>query len=410
MATPATAMLDPATLGEDRPYPFSRAAPFDPPPKYDEIRYDEPFARVRLWDGSSPYLLTNHADIKAVLSDQRFSCEPVREGFPHVFEGRKVADMADRSFLRLDNPEHDRLRRMVTKEFTVRRIEGIRPRIEETVDRLLDQFSVLPQGSDFVEHFSGPLPTEVITFLLGVPYDDHALFHRATRIQFASKSTPQEVRASIDELFAYLDRLISIKEADPQNDIVSRLVHEQLLPGHVSRDTLINIVRLLLSAGHQTTQNMTALGVLTLIQHPAELAKLRADPTLIPNAVEELLRHGSVLHMGARRVAMEDIDVNGFTVRQGEGVICSIPAANRDERLFPDANAVKVDRDAAGHVAFGFGVHQCLGQVLARIELQVVYGRLFERLPNLRLAVPFADLRFRHDMFVYGVHELPLAW
>lgn len=394
----------------DRPYPFARACPFDPPPKYDELRHDEPFARVNLWDGSSPYLLTNHADIKAVLTDQRFSCEPVREGFPHVFEGRKVADMADRSFLRLDNPEHDRLRRMVTKEFTVRRVEGIRPRIEETVDRLIANFRSLPQGSDFVEHFSGPLPTEVITFMLGVPYDDHELFHRATRIQFAAKSTPEEVRASIDELFAYLDHLIGLKERDPQNDIISRLVHEQLVPGNVDRITLINVVRLLLSAGHQTTQNMTALGVLTLLQHPAELAKLRENPDLIAGTVEELLRHGSVLHMGARRVALEDIGVNGHVVRKGEGVICSIPAANRDARLFPDPDAVKIDRDAAGHVAFGFGIHQCLGQVLARTELQVVYARLFEQLPNLRLAVPFEQLRFRHDMFVYGVHELPLSW
>ena len=151
------------TLTDDRTYPFSRGCPFDPPPKYDELRYDEPFARVKLWDGTAPYLLTNHADIKAVLSDHRFSCEPVREGFPHVFEGRKVADLADRSFLRLDNPEHDRLRRMVTKEFTVRRVEAMRPRVEETVDRLIENFRSLPQGSDFVEHFSGPLPTEVIT-------------------------------------------------------------------------------------------------------------------------------------------------------------------------------------------------------------------------------------------------------
>jgi cytochrome P450 len=394
----------------DRTYPFARGCPFDPPETYNALRHVEPFARVNLWDGTSPYLLTNHGDIKAVLTDQRFSCEPVREGFPHVFEGRKVADIADRSFLRLDNPEHDRLRRMVTKEFTVRRIEGIRPRIEETVDRLITEFAALPQGSDFVEHFSGPLPTEVITFLLGVPYDDHELFHRATRIQFSAKSTPVEVRESIDELFAYLDHLITVKEADPQNDIISRLVHEQLVPGNIDRDTLINVVRLLLSAGHQTTQNMTALGVLTLLQHPDQLAMMRSDPDLIANAVEELLRYSSVLHMGARRVALEDIEVNGHLVRQGEGVICSIPAANRDARLFPDPDALKLDRDAAGHVAFGFGIHQCLGQVLARVELQIVYSRLFERLPNLRLATPFEQLRFRHDMFVYGVHELPLAW
>lgn len=398
------------SLLEDRTYPFARGCPFDPPPQYDELRHDEPFARVKLWDGTAPYLLTNHADIKAVLSDHRFSCEPVREGFPHVFEGRKVADLADRSFLRLDNPEHDRLRRMVTKEFTVRRVEAMRPRVVGTVDRLIENFRSLPQGSDFVEHFSGPLPTEVITYMLGVPYDDHELFHRATKVQFSAKSTPAEVRASIDELFAYLDDLISRKEREPADDIISRLVQEQLVPGNVDRLTLLNIVRLLLSAGHQTTQNMTALGVLTLIQHPAELAKLRANPDLIASAVEELLRHGSVLHMGARRVALEDIDVNGHLVREGEGVICSIPAANRDERLFPDPDELQLDRDAAGHVAFGFGIHQCLGQVLARMELQIVYTRLFDQLPNLRLAVPFEELRFRHDMFVYGVHELPLAW
>ncbi|WP_028219436.1 cytochrome P450 [Paraburkholderia oxyphila] len=398
------------TVVSDRQYPFERGCPFDPPAQYDELRHNEPFARVHLWDGSTPYLLTNHADIKAALSDSRFSCEPVREGFPHVFEGRAVADKADRSFLRLDNPEHDRLRRMVTKEFTVRRVEAIRPRIEETVEKLIDNFLSLPQGSDFVEHFSGPLPTEVITYLLGIPYDDHEFFHKATRIQFGAKSTPDEVRESLKELFAYLDALITEKERNPKDDVVSRLVHEQFVPGNVDRVTLINIVRLLLSAGHQTTQNMTALGVLTLLQHPEQLALLRSKPELIPNAVEELLRYSSVLHMGARRVALEDIDVNGHLVKKGEGIICSIPAANRDERLFPEPNALRLDRDAAGHVAFGFGIHQCLGQVLARIELQIVYSRLFERIPTLRLGVPFEELRFRHDMFVYGVHELPLAW
>jgi cytochrome P450 len=394
----------------ERHYPFSRGCPFDPPELYKELRHSEPFARVRLWDGSSPYLLTNHADIKAVLSDPRFSCEPVREGFPHVFEGRAVADKADKSFLRLDNPEHDRLRRMVTKEFTVRRVESLRSRIEETVDKLIDNFLELPKGSDFVEHFSGPLPTEVITFLLGIPYEDHELFHRATRIQFGTKSTPAEVSASLEELFAYLDALVTEKEKNPQDDVVSRLVHEQLLAGNVDRETVINIVRLLLSAGHQTTQNMTALGVLTLLQHPEQLALLRGNDELIPGAVEELLRYSSVLHMGARRVALQDIEVNGHLVRRGEGVICSIPAANRDERLFPNPDVLQIDRDAAGHVAFGFGVHQCVGQVLARVELQIVYAKLFKRIPTLRLAVPLEELRFRHDMFVYGVHELPLTW
>jgi cytochrome P450 len=391
-------------------YPMSRTKPFNPPEDYAELREHQPFARVRLWDGTHPYLLTKFDDIRVVLSNPKFSCEPNREGFPHVFEGRMVADKADRSFLRLDNPEHDRLRRMVTKEFTVRRIEQLTPRIEESVDRLIKQYSQLPQGADFVEHFSAPLPTEIITFLLGIPYEDHEFFHEATRIQFGSKSTPAEVRKSLDDLFNYLDALITRKEREPQDDIVSRLVAEQLKPGHVDRLTLINIVRLLLSAGHQTTQNMTALGVLTLLQHPDQLALIKSNPEMIPGAVEELLRFSSVLHVGARRVALEDIDVNGKLVKAGEGVICSIPAANRDPNLFPDPDRFDVERDAARHVAFGFGMHQCLGQVLARAELRIVYGSLFNRLPNLRLAVPFEKLRFRHDMFVYGVHELPLAW
>lgn len=393
-----------------RDYPFARTCPFDPPPQYNALRHREPFARVRLWDGSSPYLLTNHADIKAALSDPRFSCEPVREGFPHVFEGRAVADKADKSFLRLDNPEHDRLRRMVTKEFTVRRVESIRPRVEETVDRLIDRFLSLPKGSDFVEHFSGPLPTDVITFLLGIPFEDHEFFHRATKIQFGTTSTPSEVRSSLDELFSYIDALITEKEKNPRDDVISRLVHEQLKPGNVDRETLINIVRLLLSAGHQTTQNMTALGVLTLLQHPDQLTLLRQNPELVPGAVEELLRYSTVLHMGARRVALEDVEVNGHVVKKGEGIICSTPAANRDARLFPNPDTLQLDRDASGHVAFGFGIHQCLGQVLARMELQIVYTKLFNRIPTLQLAVPFEELRFRHDMFVYGVHELPLTW
>jgi len=391
-------------------YPMQRGCPFHPPEPYAQLRKEQPFARVRLWDGTSPYLVTNFDDIKLILSHQDFSAQAINPAYPHVFEGRMAADLADRSFLRLDNPEHDRLRRMVTKEFTVKKVNALRPMIQQNVDRLLENYSKLPQGSDFVEHVAAPLPTEIITYMLGVPYGDHEVFHRATKIQFGTKSTPADVRASIKELFDYLDQLITAKAANPQDDVISRLVQEQLEPGHVDRETLINIIRLLLSAGHQTTQAMTAMGVLTLLQHPDQLALIKADPELIPHAVEELLRYTSPLHIGARRVAMEDIDVNGHLVKKGEGVICSIPAANRDEQLFPNPDQFDVTRNASRHVAFGYGIHQCLGQVLARAELQIVYSSVFNRFPKLRLAIPFEQLRFRHEMFVYGVHELPLAW
>jgi cytochrome P450 len=292
----------------------------------------------------------------------------------------------------------------------VKRVEQERPYIQGIVDKLIDRMIAGPRPVEFVEEFAQPLPTEVITQLLGVPYEDHEVFHRATRTQFGSNSTPDAVRASLVELTEYLDDLISRKQAQPQDDILSRLVREQLEQGHIDRGTLIQITRLLLSAGHQTTQNMTALGVLTLLQHPDQLAAIKADPSLIRGAVEELLRYSSILHTGARRVALEDIDVNGHLVRKGEGVICTIPSANRDEKLFPNPDEFDIRRDAAPHVAFGYGIHQCLGQVLARAELQIVLKTLFDRLPDLRLAVPFEQLRFRHDMFVYGVYELPVTW
>lgn len=394
----------------DLVYPMARKCPFDPPHEYRHLQAEEPFARVRIWDGTRPYLLTRYADIRAVLTDPRFSTEANREGYPHILEGRMVADKADKSFIRIDAPEHDRLRRMVTKEFTVRRVEQLRPHIQQTVDRLLSAYSQMPQGSDFVEHVGAPLPTEIITYLLGVPYEDHEFFHRATKVQFGTKSSREEVRKSLDDMFNYLDELIARKEKSPDGAIISRLVQEYLIPGQIDRGGLISTVRLLLSAGHQTTQNMTALGVLTLLQHPDQLEIVRSKPEAIPGAVEELLRYSTVLHMGARRVALEDVDINGHLIKAGEGVVCSTPAANRDANVFPDPDSFDVLRNAVTHVAFGFGIHQCLGQVLARVELQVVLGTIFKTMPRLRLAVPFEQLKFRDDMFVYGVHELPLAW
>lgn len=391
-------------------YPMARASAFDPPPEYAELRSENPITQVRLWDGKQAWLLTRYEDMRVVLGSPDFSAEPLRPGYPFVFEGRAVAEKNDTSFLRLDAPEHDRLRRMVTREFTVKRVEALRPFVESIVNRLIDDMIAGPQPIEFVEAFAQALPTEVITHLLGVPYEDREIFHRATRIQFSGKSTPEEVSESLEELFAYLEDLLTRKERAPEDDILSRLVIDEFVPGNLDRPALLNITRLLLSAGHQTTQNMTALGVLTLLQHPEQLAELRSDPGLIRNAVEELLRYSSILHMGARRVALADVDVNGHLVREGEGVICAIPAANRDPEMFPNPDRFDIHRTAAPHVAFGYGIHQCLGQVLARAELQIVLRILWERLPTLRLAVPFSELRFRQDEFVYGVYELPLTW
>lgn len=391
-------------------YPMGRQCPFDPPLQYKELRRAAPFKEVQLWDGNRPWLLTRHEDVKKALSQSSLSAEPLREGYPHVYEARMAADKADTSFIRLDSPEHGRLRRMVIKEFTVRNVEKEKPHVQQVVDRLIDNMLAGPQPVEFVKEFAEVLPTEVITHLLGIPFEDREMFHRATQVQFGSTSAPEEVKASLKELLTYLDDLISKKENDPQDDILSRLVSEQLVPGHVSRSTLVDITRLLLSAGHQTSINMTALSVLTLLEHPKELAKIQSNPELIRGTVQELLRYLSVIQSGVRRVVREDTEVNGHPLKKGDGLICSLPSANRDEDVFVDPDRFDVTRDASAHLAFGYGIHQCLGQILARVELEVTIETLFARIPSLRLAVPFEELRFRHDMFVYGVYELPLEW
>jgi cytochrome P450 len=243
-----------------------------------------------------------------------------------------------------------------------------------------------------------------------VPYAEHAFFQRCSRVLVSSRSTPEEAVAAADELKDYLTRLLDRKAADPKDDLLSRLVTEQAKT--MSRCQIADMAMLLLVAGHETTANMIGLGTLTLLQHPDQLAELREsdDPKLIAGAVEELLRYLSIVHSGRRRVATEDVEIGGRLIRAGEGVIVATDAGNRDATAFPDPDVLDIHRRARHHVAFGYGVHQCLGQPLARVELQVVYGTLYRRVPTLRQAVPLEEIRFKHDMLVYGVHELPISW
>ncbi len=208
----------------------------------------------------------------------------------------------------------------------------------------------------------------------------------------------------------YIGDLIDRKNADPQDDLLSRVIVAQFRTGNISRQDLISMSRLLLVAGHETSANTMGMGILTLLEHPDQLKALIEEPSLLNSAVEEILRYVDVAHSGRRRTATEDIEIAGQVIRAGEGIIAHNPSANRDVRMFDDADRFDIRRDATGHVAFGYGVHQCLGQPLARAELQTVFGTLFRRIPTLRLAVPMSELTFKDDMFVYGVDSLPVAW
>jgi cytochrome P450 len=390
----------------------AKGCPFDPPPHYGALRAEAPVSRVRIWDGTTPWLITKYDDQRAVLSDQRFSADVRKDGYPHQNDGLKARRSTGRPFIAMDDPDHARLRRTVTAPFTIRRVDALRPRIQHLVDNLIDDLLAGPNPADLVEAFALPVPSLVICELLGVPYADHGFFQSQSRVLVSSASTAEDSVAAQRTLLEYLEKLIDAKKADLGDDLLSRLITERLNTGEMTRSDLATMGMLLLVAGHETTANMIALGTLALLEHPDQLAVLRDadDPKVIAGAVEELLRYLTIVHSGRRRVATEDIEVGGTLIRAGEGVILATGSANRDSDQFPDADALDVTRDARRHVAFGFGVHQCLGQPLARVELQVVYGTLYRRIPTLRLAAPVEKIPFKNDGIVYGVYELPVAW
>ena len=394
-------------------YPMARATgcPFDPPAALGELRTHAPISRVRLWDGSTPWLVSRFADQRALLGDPRVSADSGRSGYPHQSAGLKARRTESSTFINKDDPEHARQRRMVTAAFSIKRVDALRPAIQRIVDELIDELLAGPKPVDLVQAFALPVPSLVICELLGVPYADHEFFQTRSKALIRQTATPEESVATMRELLGYLDGLIGEKLEHPADDLLS-LVAERVRAGELTRGEAAGMGQLLLVAGHETTANMIALGTLALIQHPDQLARVREteDPKLIASAVEELLRYLNIVHTGRRRVALEDIEIGGVTVRAGEGLVLANDIGNRDPEVFAEPDRLDVGRNPRQHVAFGFGVHQCLGQPLARVELQIVYGTLYRRIPELRLAADIDEIPLKHDGLVYGVYELPVTW
>ncbi|MFF7655586.1 cytochrome P450 [Streptomyces sp. NPDC007983] len=396
------------TLAE---FPMARAAgcPFDPPPALRATTEEGPLARVGLWDGSTPWLVTRHAEQRALLGDPRVSADITRPGYPSQAPIPKGS--VPISFILMDDPEHARLRRMVTAPFAIKRVAAMRPAVQKIVDDLIDEMLAGPAPVDLVQAFALPVPSLVICELLGVPYADHDFFQDNSKVLINREVEPEQRTAAHGALLGYLDGLMGEKISHPVDDLLSGLAR-RVTAGELTREEAAQMGVLLLLAGHETTANMIALGTLALLENPGQLALLREtdDPKLVASAVEELLRYLNITHSGRRRVALADIEVGGQVIRAGEGIILANDIANRDPEVFPDPDRLDIRRDARRHVAFGFGVHQCLGQPLARMELQVVYSTLYRRIPTLRLATELEKIPFKHDGSVYGVYELPVAW
>ncbi|MFC5835078.1 cytochrome P450 [Nonomuraea insulae] len=389
-----------------------KRCPFGGQPEYQRLREQETISKVPTVDGGTTWWATNRADVKAILADPRFSSNRHDPKFPVLLADPAARQQNRRltpSMVTMDGAEHAAARRAVIGEFTVKRLAALRPRVQEIVDGFIDEMLATEERSaDLVKALSLPVPSLVICELLGVPYADHEFFQARSAKLISGIGPAAERQMAIDELRAYLDRLLIAKEAEPGDDLLSRQIEKQRAEGDLDHEHLIGLAFLLLIGGHETTANMISLGVVGLLDDPAQLAAIKADPDKIPMAVEESLRYFSIADP-IPRLATEDVEVGGVTVKAGEGIIASALAANFDPGAFTDAAEFDVERGARSHVTFGYGPHQCLGQNLARLELEIVFETLFRRIPELRLATPIEDIAFK-DKGVYGIHELPVVW
>ncbi|WP_424187096.1 cytochrome P450 [Actinokineospora sp. G85] len=395
-------------------FPVERGCPFAAPEEYGRLREQARVAKVRLSGGSEAWWVSGHEEGRAVLADRRFSSDRRADNFPipnadpgirERFRGQPP------SMIGMDGDEHAAARRALIGEFTVKRLAALRPRVQEIVDRFVDELLAAEHRPvDLVRALSLPVPSLVICELLGVPYADHDFFQERTAALVGRATDPAVRQRGFDELHAYLDELIQRKEADPGDDLFSRQIAKRRAGGDTDRASMVSTAFLLLVAGHETTANMISLGVIGLLENPRQLAALTADPTKTPLAVEEMLRYFSIVETATSRVATEDVDLGGLTIKAGDGVVVSGLAADWDPAAFANPAEFDLERGARNHIAFGYGPHQCLGQNLARLELEIVFDTLFRRVPTLRLAGSVSDIPFKSDAGVYGAYELPVTW
>ncbi|MER6575491.1 cytochrome P450 [Nonomuraea sp. NPDC001023] len=387
-----------------------RRLEFDPAPELGEVRDQERIKRIDTLLGLEAWVVTRYADVREVLGDaDRFRLarqgSARMPGAPELTE-EQLAELRAGNLLGQDPPEHTRLRRMLTPEFTIRRMKRLEPRIRDIVHEHLDAMEAAGSPADLVSSFALPIPSLVICELLGVPYEDRADFQRRSG-RMLDLSLPVEERVAANfESRAYMRELVTRMRTDPGEDLLGMLIREH--GDDLTTSELVGIGNLLLLAGHETTSNMLSLGTLALLRNPGQLELLRKEPERIDATVEELLRWLSIVHSGTIKITSREVELAGRTIGAGEMILCSLPAANRDPGFIADPDTLDITRGAPGHVAFGHGVHHCLGAPLARMEMKIAFPALFERFPGLRPTGSTPE--FRSFNVVYGLTELEVAW
>jgi cytochrome P450 len=381
--------------------------PFDPPKELIEAREHGPISRFPFPDGHQGWLVTGYDLVRSILADPRFSSrKELMSHHPLVDLGEiEVPPAPPGEFLLMDEPQHSRYRKPLVGKFTVRRMRLLTERVEQVTAEHLDAMEKAGPSADLVTAFAKPIPSIIICELLGVPYEDRGSFQDDIDKFLGGEVGDEELMAAYTATQQYLAELVTAKRANPTDDVLSDLLDTDL-----TDEELKGIALILLSAGFDTTANMLALGTFALLQNPEQLAALRADPALTDGAVEELLRYLSVVKT-FMRTTLEDVELAGQTIEAGTTVILSYATANRDPEHFTDPHALDLRRQDGGHLAFSHGIHQCLGQQLARVEMRVALPALINRFPTLRLAVPAEEVALRPETAdIYGVKSLPVTW
>ena len=388
--------------------PPAPVSPADPAPEIFAQLKSCPVAQGELPDGGPAWLVGGYEQVRQVFTDRRFSrALAVAPG--RTLQGIELS--AADSIIAMDPPEHTRLRKLVAGAFTVRRIEALRPRVAAIVDELISALTAGPQPADLMTSFSTPLPVRVICELLGVPTADMEKFRTwsATLITDWEQDSG-EIMTALVQLYEYFAELITIRRTRPGDDLLSALIAVRDSGDRLSEEELTNLACTILVAGYETTAHAISLSLLALLDHPAEMARLRASPRLIPGAVEELVRYVRIGVLPLARVTTEDVELGRVTIPAGEVVLPIIQAANRDSSAFSEPDRLDVSRAPVSHLGFGSGAHHCLGAPLARVELQEALRGLVTRLPGLALAVPLADLRFKPGMALHNLRALSITW
>ncbi|MET0901293.1 MAG: cytochrome P450 [Mycobacterium sp.] len=404
-----------STVTDIPEYPMERAqgCPFSPPPQMLELGSETGLFRVKIWDGSTPWLITGHEEARTLFADSRVSVDDRLSGFPHWNEHMlSTVEKRPRSVFTSDAEEHTRFRRMLSKPFTFKRVEALRTAIQDVTDECIDTILAGEQPADIVTALALPVPTRVISEMLGVPYEDHEFFQHHANVGLARYASAEDGQKGAMSLAKYLSNLVEAKMEKPGEDAVSDLA-ERVNAGEISVREAAQLGTGLLIAGHETTANMIGIGVLALLQNPDQAALLRDtdDPKVIANAVEELMRYLSIIQNGQRRIATDDIEISGEVIKAGDGIIIDLAPANWDAKAFPEPDKLDLQRaNAKDEVGFGFGRHQCVGQQLARAEMQIVFHTLVRRIPTMKLAIPFEEVPFKHDRLAFGVYSLPVTW